>query len=163
MFQSNNRKELRHTGVIGMKWGVHRSSSASGTSSSRSSSKKETTEKPSIKSKLLKTKGTKQKSENVESPKTQTKKSIKDMTDSEIRDKINRLDLEKRYSELESQMNQKSTSKGRAFVNSVVEQSAKNIATQAATYVMGQAVNKAMANAFNDPRVVNPKKGQKDK
>ena len=48
MFQSNNRKELRHTGVIGMKWGVRRSSSASGTSSSRSGSKKETTEKPKV-------------------------------------------------------------------------------------------------------------------
>ena len=155
-----NSHEIYHTGVLGMKWGVRRSSSSLGLSSSKKVSNTKTvkTKKP-IKPKSVN--DTKVSKQNI--PKTQNKKSVKDMTDEEIKAKINRLDLEKRYSELESQMNQKSTSKGRAFVNSVVEQSAKNIATQAATYVMGQAVNKAMANAFNDPRVVNPKKGQKDK
>ena len=155
-----NSHEIYHTGVLGMKWGVRRSSSSSGSSSSKKVSNTKTVKtKTPVKPKSVDdTKDSKQ-----NAPKAQNKKSVKDMTDEELKAKINRLDLEKRYSELESQMNQKKASKGKAFVSSVIEQSAKNIATQATTYVIGKAVNKALANAFNDPSVVNPKKGQKDK
>lgn len=80
------------------------------------------------------------------------------MSDSELREKITRLELEKKYSDLSKPKEQAKTSKGKAFVMDVLEKSGKNIATQAVTYAMGSIVNKV---AGSD--VVNPKKGQKDK
>ena len=50
------------------------------------------------------------------------------------------------------------SSRGKSFVSDILEKSAKNIGTQAATYAMGAAINK-MAKK----EIVNPKKGQKDK
>ena len=55
------------------------------------------------------------------------------------------------------------SSKGKDFVMRVIEKSGENIATQLTTYVMGSAVNKLLGDTFNDPSIVNPKKGQKDK
>ena len=45
----------------------------------------------------------------------------------------------------------------------VLEQSGKNIATQATTYLMGTATNKLFEKFGFGPDVINPKKGQKDK
>lgn len=78
------------------------------------------------------------------------------MTDDEIRQKISRLEMEKKYKEL--LRSEEQTSKGKRFVMDVLEKSGKNVATQWTTYVMGTAINKAMGS-----EVVNPKKGQKDK
>ena len=83
--------------------------------------------------------------------------------------------------------NEKTQSKGKAFVSDVITQSGKNIATQLTTYALGTAVNataKAFAvkqpnesyasvlkesykhafkSAFSSGNAVNSKKGQKDK
>ena len=83
---------------------------------------------------------------------------IKDLTDQELRDRINRLNLERQYRDLTTPSGQKQTNKGKQFVTSVLETSGKNIATQLVTYGMGTAVNKIFK-----ANVVNPKKGQKDK
>ena len=78
------------------------------------------------------------------------------MTDGERNDRIRRLQLEKQYKDLTR--DPVKINKGKAFVEDVMDKSAKNIATQLATYAMGTAVNKALGS-----EVVNPKKGQKDK
>ena len=83
---------------------------------------------------------------------------IKDLTDQELRDRINRLNLERQYRDLTTPSGQKQTNKGKQFVTSVLETSGKNIATQLVTYGMGTAVNKIFK-----ANIVNPKKGQKDK
>ena len=125
---------LEHTGILGMKWGFRKG-------------------KNSIKNqKSAKLTGTSK--NKVATPKKTTKK----MTDTEMKEAIARMELEKRYSDLVSAKNQAAASKGKAFVMSVLESSGKNIATQAATYALGSAVNKALG-----AEVVNPKKGQKDK
>lgn len=95
---------------------------------------------------------------------TPTKKqSVKNMSSEEIRSKIERLQLEKEYLKEVRTVNAGTTSRGKAFVMNVLEQSAGNVANQFATYVMGTAVNKAFEEVFHDPRIINPKKGQKDK
>lgn len=71
--------------------------------------------------------------------------------------------MEKDYLELTVTKNQKRAEKGKKFVEDVLTNSAKNIATQTVTYLMGKGVNKALGKMFDDPNVVNPKKGQKDK
>ena len=82
------------------------------------------------------------------------------MSDEELNRRIKRLDMEKRYRELSASSQQ--VSKGRKFAERVIERAGENIATQFVTYVGGTAVNKAFANVFNDPAIINPKKGQKD-
>lgn len=128
--------ELAHYGVLGMKWGVRRD-----------------------RTKLL---GRKKKGKGTDDSDSQ-KQSISKMTDDELRSRISRLRMEKDYRELTVTKSQKRAEKGKKFVEDVLTNSAKNIATQTVTYLMGKGVNKALGKMFDDPNVVNPKKGQKDK
>ena len=121
---------LIHTGIFGMKWGFRKA-------------KKNTTSKK-VPTKFAKT--------------PTVKKSIKEMSDTEMRDTINRMQMEKQYKDLIKSEHQAEVSKGKIFVSGILEASGKNIATQLATYALGAAVNKVAGS-----EVVNPKKGQKDK
>ena len=172
-----DNNELMHHGILGMKWGVRRYQNKDGSLTPAGKRRVQTGE-------IGKTADT-----NVSSTSSH-KRSVKEMSDSELRDKISRLELEKRYRDLSKSSEQAKTSKGRAFVMSVLEQSGKNIATQAVTYAMGSMVNKTAKNmgVKNATRVlknkdgkpiidengrevveeifadiVNPRKGQKDK
>lgn len=100
------------------------------------------------------------KTEIKETPKQ--KRTVKELSDAELREKISRLELEKRYKDL-AKNNEPQQSKGRAFVMDVLEKSGKNVATQFTTYVLGTAVNKVFKDVFEDEAIINPKKGQKDK
>lgn len=128
--------ELYHYGVLGMKWGVRRD-----------------------RTKLL---GRKKKGKGTDDSDSQ-KQSISKMTDDELSSRISRLKMEKNYRELTATKSQKRAEKGKKFVEDVLTNSAKNIATQTVTYLMGKGINKALGKMFDDPNVVNPKKGQKDK
>ena len=114
-------------------------------------------EKP--KTRKIKEKKSKTKAEEV------PKRKLKELSDEELQTKINRLQLEKRYTELTTQpKEQKQVSKGKSFVGEIVTSSAKNVGGQLATFVMGWSVNRiAKAMGSSDPKIVNPKKGQKDK
>lgn len=90
-------------------------------------------------------------------------KRISEMSDDELIERINRLNLEKRYSDLMGSDSKKKQSRGRKFVMDVLENSARNIANQTATYLMGEAVNGTLGKKFGDTKMVNSKKGQKDK
>ena len=130
-----NNLVLSHYGVKGMKWRIRRFQNKDGT---------------------LTPEGKKRASKNNPSSESSSHKSIKDLTDDEIRNRISRLRLEKDYADL-----MKSTqrnSKGKTFVADILEKSGKNIATQVVTYGLGSAVNMLAGK-----EIVNPKKGQKDK
>ncbi len=129
---------LQHHGVLGMKWGVRRYQPYP----KGHPGGKEVGEAARRKKGAPEKKG----------------KSIKEMSDDELKSKISRLEMEKRYRELAKSAEPAKSKKGKAFVMDVLEKSGKNIATQFTTYAMGTAVNKL---AGSD--VVNPKKGQKDK
>lgn len=124
--------ELYHFGIKGMKWGIRRYQNKDG--SLTAAGKKRYSDSSSVND------------------------GIKDLTDQELRDRINRLNLEKQYRDLTTPSGQKQVNKGKQFVTSVLETSGKNIATQLVTYGMGAAVNKIFK-----ANIVNPKKGQKDK
>lgn len=140
-----DNNELMHHGILGMKWGVRRYQNKDGSLTPAGKRRVQTGE-------IGKS------SDSAVSSTSSHKRSVKEMSDSELRDKISRLELEKRYKDLSKSSERAKTSKGRAFVMDVLEKSGKNIATQAVTYAMGSMVNKV---AGSD--IVNPKKGQKDK
>lgn len=129
--------ELYHHGIIGMKWGVRRSENQ-----------------------LARARGKQKKDpdSDVSDKKETSTKKLHDMSDEELRAKITRLELEKRYADLSKTEQTAKQNKGKQFVMNVLEKSGQNIATQFTTYAMGTAVNK-LAGA----EIVNPKKGQKDK
>lgn len=104
----------------------------------------------------------KRNSSNVETEKPK-KKTLSEMSDDELKSKLNRLQMEKQYKDLVSQLNPQQESKAKAFVKRVLERSGENIATQTTTYVMGKTVNNFLEKIYNDPNAINPKKGQKDK
>ena len=184
--------ELYHYGVPGQKWGkrLYQNKDGSLTPLGRArygknkptdDSKKQVVTKPKTKTESDVESKPKAKTESEAKPEEQTvpkRKSVKKMTEPELRERIARLELEKKCNELEAN----TTSRGKKFVMDVLEQSGKNIAVQLTTYAMGTGVN-AIAKAtgytnatrktkkddgteiiekiFED--IVNPRKGQKDK
>lgn len=92
-----DNNELMHYGVLGMKWGVRKSRSTSGKRSGLFKKKTKASTKPQ----------------------TSKKKSVKDMSDDELRKAINRLEMEKRYKDLSP----KQVSKGKQFVNDFMSKS----------------------------------------
>lgn len=157
-YNYNNSDELFHYGVKGMRWGVRKSTPTSG--GTKKSKKKSLIAKMSDKKKKATKEKAKEKAKE-EAQEAEKKKSVKDMSDAELRAKISRLQLEKQYADLSKQT--EPVSKGKKFVEGIMTKSGENIGTQLTTYVMGTAVNKALKGVFNDDAVVNPKKGQKDK
>lgn len=142
--------ELLHYGVLGMKWGVRRSPDQLARARGerpKSDGGIKNSSKGSAKSK---------------SSSSSTKKTS-EMTEDELRSKINRLELEKRYKELLKATNPPKSTRGKDFVMRVLEKSGENVLTQLTTDVMGEFVNKTFGKLMNDPKLVNPKKGQKDK
>lgn len=86
------------------------------------------------------------------------KNEVKSLSNEEIKKRIDRLLLEKQYTQLKNEMSNSRNNKNKDFAKSIIEASGKNIATQLTTYAMGTAVNKVAGK-----EIVNPKKGQKDK
>ena len=139
-----DNNELVHHGILGMKWGVRRYQNKDGSLTPAGKRRVQTGE-------IGKTSDESTKSHTV-------KKSVKEMSDSELKERISRLELEKRYKDLSKSEERAKTNRGKSFVMEVLEKSGKNIATQAVTYAMGTMVNKVAGS-----NIVNPKKGQKDK
>ena len=163
MWEYNSPNELYHHGILGMKWGIRRFQNKDGTLTSAGRKRlKQNSEDSSDSTKNTKTESVSSSS----NPKSSTpaKKSLKDMSDDELQAAINRINLETRYSELtKTNSPSKNNSRAKKFIMDVLEQSGKNIATQATTYLMGTATNKLFEKFGFGQDVINPKKGQKDK
>lgn len=133
--------ELMHYGVKGMKWGVRRTPVQLGHRRKPKKIAKRSQESPE-----------------GEKKKSAPKKNVHELSDEELRQAISRLEMEKRYKELERSANPQKNNDGKKFVENILRKSGENIATQFTTYAMGTLVNKIAGS-----EIVNPKKGQKDK
>lgn len=128
---------IKHYGVKGMKWGVrkkyvpHPRKSGGKTNAQRiyENFKKKKDGGPS-------------KSKTASNP-TTPKKSVKDMSDDELRSAINRMQMERTYAQLTA----KEVSKGKKFVKDVLYNSAKTTATKITTEAMQKLVKKALGNS----------------
>ena len=151
MIDQNN--ELYHHGVPGMRWGVRKSRSSSGSSRSKRKTVKTSTLKQRLFMKKVKTKT---KTNTPEKPKT-----VNEMSDDDLRKKINRLQLEKQYRDLTvSSVPAQTRSRGKQIASEIIETAGKDVATQLTKYLLGTAVNKVGKKVFDDDAIVNPKKGQ---
>ena len=123
--------ELYHFGIKGMRWGVRRYQNPDGSLTNAGK-------------KRLK-KGHASNEENDSSNKSNTKssstKTVKDMSDDELRQAINRLQLEQQYKNLSP----KNVSKGKKFVdtvtNDVLKPAAIDMGKQVAKSLMTKGVN----------------------
>ena len=141
--------ELYHHGVKGMKWGVRKTPvrSSSGNTRKRKSNtlslfkKKKTTCNASV----------------AKSSPAQTK-SVKDMSDDELRRKIERVRLEQQY----QQLNPKTVSRGQRIakrvINNIIVPAAEDVGKQVVKSIMVNGVNKALSLEGDSKVYANNKK-----
>lgn len=141
------QNELYHYGVLGMKWGVRRYHNRDGTLNERGRRKaaklenhySDLTSGRNIRKKKI--------SSQMNSSKNQTSKpkGVKGMTDAELREKTNRLRMEKDYLDLNRQisaMTPQQVSRGKKFVQHVGNNIIKPAATDASKKVLGDWLKK---------------------
>lgn len=157
-----DNNELKHWGVLGMKWGVRRYQNKDG-SLTPAGKKRYDKEMDKLKAeeKILKSKARTQAKigkldakrreldelrkqvEGDKKPETKpAKKTLKDMSDEELRAKINRIDMERRYSELTRPQKEK----GNKFVKTIL----KDVAGAAAIDLSKQLAKSLMTKYLNE-------------
>ncbi len=109
---------LMHHGVLGMKWGVRKASKA--TSKAENKTKKTSDKRSEARAAAKKIKAErKTSSKNLNS--SDKPKSLKDMSDSDLDSAIKRMEKEKRYTELNSQLHPKNKSFKSKMADSIKE------------------------------------------
>lgn len=137
---------LRHWGVKGMKWGVRKD---------RGSVKKGKMDKPEDETTTTKSSGGSSPSSSRSSG--PARKTVKQMSDQELRDALNRLQMEKQYAQLTAP--QKANNIVLEVIKSSGTQVARNVATQLGTAYVSRALNVNLNKALPDAYRV-PIKGQ---
>ena len=141
--------ELYHHGVKGMKWGVRKTPVRSSSGATR--------KRKSNTLSLFKKKKTTRKVSSANSSPAQTKY-IKDMSDDELRKRIERVRLEQQY----QQLNPKTVSRGQRIakrvMNNIIVPAAEDVGKQVVKSIMVNGVNKALSLEGDSKVYANNKK-----
>lgn len=95
-----DNNELYHYGVLGMKWGVRKDRGGGVSKTGRR--RKSVKERPPA---------------HEDYKKAHSKKSVREMSDEELRSRINRLDMERRYKDLKPD----TKNRGKRYINSIIK------------------------------------------
>ena len=153
--KDNYNTELYHYGILGMKWGVLRTPAQLGHIVSAGHKKL----KNVIDENKQKKANKKAEEEHMSMPSV---KKTRKMSDSDIKEKIERLKLEKEYKQLLNDTRNERRNRGKQFIASILETSGQNILTQLSAYGMGTLVNKIFEKKVGE-KIVDPKNIQKKK
>lgn len=123
--------ELKHWGVKGMRWGVRRYQNKDGTLTPLGKKRE-----------AAKDNDSNGESKNAKA-KTRPKK-ISEMTDAELREKIQRLELEKRLKDLGVDDAKSKSEEAKKFVSEVLKDSGKDLAKQVVKHLGAKALNKML-------------------
>ena len=153
MWKYNYSDELYHHGVLGMKWGIRRYQNKDGslTPAGKRKAAKMKAKYTELTGKQLRSSPSNTKSQNGKASSEVPKKSIKDLSDDELRSRINRLRAEKDYIDLSKQisaMNPKQISAGKKFVNHVGNKIIVPALTDAGKRVFTDFITKQASNAL---------------
>ena len=141
MWQYQNTDELYHHGVLGQRWGFRRYQNADGTLTPAGRRKA-----GKLASQYAKVTGKKLivKKKSVQGNEKQKPKTISEMSDYEIQQKINRINLENTYKKLLSQQpqNMKKVSRGKKFVTNLKRNVITPALTDAGRTLLGNLIKK---------------------
>ncbi len=123
-----NNNELAHHGILGMRWGIRRTKEQLARLSGRTVSDKKKRKQEKVDEKT--------------SSSNSSKKTVKDMSDAELKQRISRLELEKRYRDL----NPEQVSTGKKVTNHIL----KDMVLPAADDIGKQLIKSEMTRGVNE-------------
>lgn len=129
---------ISHSGVPGMRWG--RRKAVGSTSSGLTKKSKIVIKNNDLKKEVKALRRDRDKMENTLSK----QKSIKDMSDVEIKTVVTRLKLEKDFNDLVKAQTPEKSARVSKLVNSIIDKSITTVGTQLAVYALGSAINKTV-------------------
>lgn len=149
-----NETTLQHWGIKGMKWGVRRYQNKDGTLTALGR-KREREMSDKLKSAKKENEALKKENETLKkNVQASRPKGVSEMSDAELRERVNRLNMEQQYKQYVSNLYPETKSKGQKFVDKILN----DVLIPAAVEVGKNTVKTMMTNAVKSALEASAKK-----